>query len=48
MSLVKTNVSPQEWQTRIDLAAAYRIVAHYGWDDLADPPEGWGEDSWGN
>jgi len=34
MSLVKTNVSPQEWQTRIDLAAAYRIVAHYGWDDL--------------
>ena len=20
----------------------------YGWDDLADPPEGWGEDSWGN
>jgi ribulose-5-phosphate 4-epimerase/fuculose-1-phosphate aldolase len=23
-----------EWQTRVDLAAAYRLVAHYGWDDL--------------
>ena len=27
-------VSEQEWQTRVDLAACYRIVAHYGWDDL--------------
>ena len=27
-------VSPTEWQTRIDLAACYRLVAHYGWDDL--------------
>src|SRR5678816_3329608 len=26
--------SEQEWQVRIDLAAAYRLVAHYGWDDL--------------
>jgi ribulose-5-phosphate 4-epimerase/fuculose-1-phosphate aldolase len=24
----------QEWQTRVDLAAAYRLVANYGWDDL--------------
>ena len=23
-----------EWQVRVDLAAAYRLVAHYGWDDL--------------
>ncbi len=27
-------VSPEEWQARVDLAAAYRVVAHYGWDDL--------------
>lgn len=31
---VKSQVSPEEWQARVDLAAAYRIVAHYGWDDL--------------
>ena len=23
-----------EWQARVDLAAVYRLVAHYGWDDL--------------
>jgi ribulose-5-phosphate 4-epimerase/fuculose-1-phosphate aldolase len=23
-----------EWQVRVDLAAAYRLVASYGWDDL--------------
>jgi ribulose-5-phosphate 4-epimerase/fuculose-1-phosphate aldolase len=27
-------VSPAEWEARIDLAAAYRLVAHYKWDDL--------------
>ncbi len=27
-------VSPQEWQQRVDLAAAYRLVALFGWDDL--------------
>ena len=27
-------VSDQEWAIRVDLAAAYRMVAHYGWDDL--------------
>jgi ribulose-5-phosphate 4-epimerase/fuculose-1-phosphate aldolase len=26
--------SPEEWQVRVDLAAAYRLVAHFGWDDL--------------
>lgn len=27
-------VSPEEWKMRVDLAAAYRLVALYGWDDL--------------
>jgi ribulose-5-phosphate 4-epimerase/fuculose-1-phosphate aldolase len=27
-------VSDEEWALRVDLAAAYRIVADYGWDDL--------------
>jgi ribulose-5-phosphate 4-epimerase/fuculose-1-phosphate aldolase len=27
-------VSPEEWRLRVDLAAAYRLVAHHGWDDL--------------
>ena len=27
-------VSDEEWAIRIDLAAAYRMIAHYGWDDL--------------
>ena len=27
-------VSAEEWQTRLDLAAAYRLVAHFHWDDL--------------
>lgn len=31
---IKQQVSEQEWQARVDLAACYRIVAHYGWDDL--------------
>ncbi len=31
---VKEQVSAEEWQVRVDLAAAYRLVAHYGWDDL--------------
>jgi ribulose-5-phosphate 4-epimerase/fuculose-1-phosphate aldolase len=26
--------SPEEWSIRLDLAAAYRLVAHFGWDDL--------------
>ena len=28
------SVPAEEWQTRVDLAAAYRLVALYGWDDL--------------
>ena len=31
---MKGKVSNEEWQIRVDLAAAYRLVAHYGWDDL--------------
>ena len=27
-------VSEEEWAIRVDLAAAYRMVAYYGWDDL--------------
>jgi ribulose-5-phosphate 4-epimerase/fuculose-1-phosphate aldolase len=27
-------MSPEEWQTRTDLAACYRLVALQGWDDL--------------
>jgi ribulose-5-phosphate 4-epimerase/fuculose-1-phosphate aldolase len=27
-------VSAEEWQARVDLAACYRLVAHYGWSDL--------------
>lgn len=31
---MKDKVSAEEWAIRVDLAAAYRLVAHYGWDDL--------------
>jgi ribulose-5-phosphate 4-epimerase/fuculose-1-phosphate aldolase len=31
---VKQQVSPEEWQLRVDLAACYRAIALYGWDDL--------------
>ncbi|MDP2819283.1 MAG: class II aldolase/adducin family protein [Polaromonas sp.] len=31
---LKEVVSAQEWQLRVDLAAAYRLVALYGWSDL--------------
>ncbi|MFK8052328.1 MAG: class II aldolase/adducin family protein [Woeseiaceae bacterium] len=31
---VKGRVSAAEWDTRVDLAAAYRLVAMHGWDDL--------------
>src|SRR5256885_8046072 len=32
-SLERT-VSPEEWAVRVDLAAAYRLVSLYGWEDL--------------
>jgi len=31
---VKEAVAPEEWAVRLDLAAAYRAVAMFGWDDL--------------
>mgnify|MGYP003669169289 CR=1 FL=1 len=31
---VRERVSPAEWQTRVDLAACYRLVFHYGWHHL--------------
>jgi ribulose-5-phosphate 4-epimerase/fuculose-1-phosphate aldolase len=31
---IRDQVSAEEWQARVDLAAAYRLVALYGWDDL--------------
>ncbi len=31
---VRDLVSAEEWAVRQDLAAAYRLVAHYGWDDM--------------
>jgi ribulose-5-phosphate 4-epimerase/fuculose-1-phosphate aldolase len=31
---VQDNMAPGEWEARVDLAAAYRLVALYGWDDL--------------
>src|SRR5882762_5550035 len=33
-STIRDQVSAEEWQVRVDLAAAYRLVALYGWDDL--------------
>ncbi|RDT01447.1 class II aldolase/adducin family protein, partial [Burkholderia contaminans] len=31
---VKQAVSPTEWDARVNLAAAYRLTALFGWDDL--------------
>ena len=31
---VRDQVSEEEWQVRVDLAALYRLIALYGWDDL--------------
>lgn len=31
---VRHEVSPEEWKARVDLAALYRLVGDYGWDDL--------------
>lgn len=30
---VRGKVSKEEWEQRVNLAALYRIIAHYGWDD---------------
>lgn len=31
---IRSRVSDEEWALRVDLACAYRLVAHYRWDDL--------------
>ncbi len=31
---VRDRVAADEWETRVDLAACYRILALHGWDDL--------------
>jgi len=31
---LKGKVSDAEWQVRVDLAACYRLIAHFHWDDL--------------
>lgn len=30
----KSDISPAEWQARLDLAATYRLIAYYGWGDV--------------
>ncbi|MEM9742516.1 MAG: class II aldolase/adducin family protein [Pseudomonadota bacterium] len=34
LGTVREQVSAEEWQVRVDLAALYRLVAMQGWDDL--------------
>jgi ribulose-5-phosphate 4-epimerase/fuculose-1-phosphate aldolase len=34
LSAIQSQVSPEEWAIRCDLAACYRLVAMYGWSDL--------------
>src|SRR4051812_20849136 len=34
---VPSGMTEAEWSQRVNLAACYRLVAHYGWDDLVDP-----------
>ena len=31
---VRSRVKPEEWEARVQLAACYRLCAHYGWTDL--------------
>ena len=33
-SFAQGTISDAEWEARVDLAAVYRLVAHYGWDDV--------------
>ena len=34
MADIKSTVSSEEWETRVDLAAFYRTIPHFNWDDL--------------
>ena len=31
---LKSQITEKEWQLWLDLAATYRLIAMYGWDDL--------------
>jgi ribulose-5-phosphate 4-epimerase/fuculose-1-phosphate aldolase len=33
---VSSDMTDAEWSQRVNLAACYRLIAHYGWDDLVD------------
>ena len=33
-TVAKADMSSAEWEARVDLAAAYRLIAHYGWGDV--------------
>src|SRR6202142_409411 len=33
-AISQDRIAPAEWQARVDLAAVYRLLAHYGWDDV--------------
>jgi len=33
-TVTQSEISPAEWQARVDLAATYRLIAHYGWGDV--------------
>jgi ribulose-5-phosphate 4-epimerase/fuculose-1-phosphate aldolase len=32
--VTQADIAPAEWQARVDLAAAYRLIAHCGWGDV--------------
>lgn len=32
--VIRRQVGETEWALRVDLAAAYRLVAHFGWDEM--------------
>jgi ribulose-5-phosphate 4-epimerase/fuculose-1-phosphate aldolase len=34
MATSQGTMSDAEWEARVDLAAVYRLIAHYGWDDV--------------
>jgi ribulose-5-phosphate 4-epimerase/fuculose-1-phosphate aldolase len=33
-TVTEADISSAEWQARVDLAATYRLIARYGWDDV--------------
>src|ERR1700724_3778078 len=32
--VTQADIAPAEWRARVDLAAAYRLIAHYRWGDV--------------